>query len=58
MRFLSIETNTQKNEATIIVQGVASKIVRILVFHSVLHSVTTINARVNLVIRPSNIVCS
>jgi hypothetical protein len=63
-RFLSITTNTEKTETTIIVQGVASEIVTIAVYHSTLKSVTVncpISAekgQATLVITPTNAVCS
>ncbi|CAF3564069.1 unnamed protein product [Rotaria socialis] len=63
-RFTSITTNKEKTQATITVQGVASEIVPVVIFHSVLHSVTvncsisTLNGQANVVITPTNVVCS
>jgi hypothetical protein len=63
-RFLSITTNTENTQTTIIIQGVTSEIVSIVVYHSTLQSVTvncTIsaeNGQANLVITPTNAVCS
>jgi len=63
-RFLSIITNTENTQTTIIVQGVISEIVSIIVYHSTLQSVTvnctisTENSQASLVITPTNAVCS
>ncbi len=63
-RFTSIVTDTTKNQATITIQGVSSETVPIVVFHSVLKSVTVnctfsfMNGQAQVVITPSNIVCS
>jgi hypothetical protein len=63
-RFTSIITDTKKNQATITVQGVSGETVLVVVFHSVLLSVTvncsisTTNSQAHLVITPSNVVCS
>jgi hypothetical protein len=63
-RFTSVVTDTQKNEATIIVEGVSGEIVPVVVFHSVLLSVTvncsisSANGQAHLMITPSNVVCS
>ncbi len=63
-RFTSIITDTKKNQATITVQGVSGETVLVVVFHSVLLSVTvncsisTTNSQAYLVITPSNVVCS
>ena len=63
-RFLSITTNTEKTQATIIVQGAASETVSVIVYHSTL-KITTVtctmsafNGQANLVITPTHIVCS
>jgi len=63
-RFVSITTNTEKTATTIIVEGVASEIVPIAVYHSNLQSVT-VNCSMSadsgqaiLVITPTNAVCS
>jgi hypothetical protein len=62
-RFTSIITDVTKNQATTI-QGASSEIVPIVVFHSVFKSFTvnckisTMNGQVQVVITPSNIVCS
>ncbi len=61
-RFTSIIT--KENQATITVQGVQGEIVPVVVFHSVLLSVTvncpisTVNGQAHLVVTPSNILCS
>jgi hypothetical protein len=63
-RFLSITTNTENTQTTIIIQGITSEIVSIVVYHSILQSITvncTIsdeNGRASLVITPTNAVCS
>jgi hypothetical protein len=63
-RFKSIVTDTQKNEATITIEGVSGEIVPVIIFHSVLQSVTvncTITAtssQAHIVVTPSNVVCS
>jgi hypothetical protein len=63
-RFSSIVTDTQKHEATVTVQGVAGETVPVIVFHTVLLSVTVncpisaINGQARLVITTSNVVCS
>ena len=63
-RIASIVTDIEKNQATITVQGVSGEIVPVVVFHSVLLSVTvncpisSINGQALLVITPLNIVCS
>lgn len=63
-RFLSITTNTEKTQATIVVQGAASEVVSVVVYHSTLKITTvtctmsTLNGQANLVITPQNIVCS
>jgi hypothetical protein len=63
-RFTSIVTDTTRNQATITVQGVSSETVPIVVFHSILKSITinctisATNGQAQVVITPSNIVCS
>jgi hypothetical protein len=63
-RFLSISTNAEQTQATITVQGVASEIVPIVVYHSTLLSVTvncsisSENAQAKVVITPTAVVCS
>jgi hypothetical protein len=63
-RFTSIITDTIKNEATIIVQGAANETVQVVIFHSVLLSVTVncsisvTNGQTHLVITPSNVIYS
>jgi hypothetical protein len=63
-RFLSITTNTEKTQTTVILQGVPSELVRIGVYHSNLGStivdclISTENRQANLVITPTNAVCS
>jgi hypothetical protein len=63
-RFTSIVTDVTKNEATITIQGVSSETVPIVVFHSILKSITidctisATNGQTQVVITPSNIVCS
>jgi hypothetical protein len=63
-RFTSIVTDTKKNEAIITVQGVSGETVPVVIFHSVLHSLTinctisATNSEAYLVISASNVVCS
>jgi hypothetical protein len=63
-RFLSITTNTEKTQTTVVVQGVASETVRLGVYHSNLGStivnclISIENRQANLVITPINVVCS
>jgi hypothetical protein len=63
-RFLSITTNTEKTQTTVVVQGAASETVSVVVYHASLGAVTVNcvipadNAVVNLVITPTNAVCS
>ena len=63
-RFVSITTNAEKTQATITIQGVASEIVPVAVYHSTLLSVTVNcsisaeNAQAKLVITPKTVVCS
>ena len=63
-RFLSITTNTENTETTIIVQGVTSEVVPVVVYHSTLQSmtvncsITAENGRASLVITPTTAVCS
>ena len=63
-RFSSIMTDTMKHEATVTVQGVSGETVPVVVFHSVLHSVTVNcpisaeNGQAHLVITTSNVACS
>ncbi len=63
-RFRSIVTDTKKNEATITLEGASGEIVPVIVFHSVLQSITVncslsaVNGEARVVITPSNVVCS
>ncbi len=63
-RFLSITTNTEKTQTTVVVQGAASETVPVVVYHGTLGSVTVncpipaTNGVANLVITPTNAVCS
>jgi hypothetical protein len=63
-RFTSIVTDTMKHEATVTVQGVSGETVPVVVFHSVLLSVTVNcpisaeNGQAHLFITTSNVVCS
>ena len=63
-RFLSITTNTEKTQTTIVVQGAASETVPVVVYHANLGSVTVNcvfpadNDVLNLVITPTNAACS
>jgi hypothetical protein len=63
-RFTSIVTDTKKNQATITVQGVPGEIVTVVIFHSVLLSVTvncsisSVNGQAHVIVTTSNVVCS
>ncbi|UJR38301.1 hypothetical protein I4U23_030971 [Adineta vaga] len=63
-RISYITTNTEKTQTTITVQGAKSEVVSLLVHHSSLHTVnvncslSTDQGRGQLVITPTNIVCS
>jgi hypothetical protein len=63
-RFTSIVTDTTKNEAMITVEGALGETIPVVVFHSVLQSITVNcviaadNGEAQLVITPSNVVCS
>ena len=63
-RFLSITTNTEKTQTTVVVQGVASETVQVGVYHSSLGStkvncsISTANGQANLVITPTSVTCS
>jgi hypothetical protein len=63
-RFTSIVTDTKKNEATITLEGASGETVSVIVFHSVLQSITVncsisaVNGEAQVVITPSNVVCS
>lgn len=63
-RFLSITTNAEKIQTTIVVQGAASEKVQILVYHSTLQILTVdcqmsaITGQANLIITPQNAICS
>ena len=63
-RFTSIVTDTTKNEATVTVVGVAGETVSVVVYHSVLLSLTVncpisaATGQAHLVITPTNVVCS
>ena len=62
-RFVSITTNTEKTQTTVVVQGVASEPVSIVVYHSTLHT-QTVNCQLsaagqaNLIITPTTTTCS
>ena len=63
-RFLSITTNTEKTQTTVVVQGAALETVPVVVYHGNLGSIT-VNCAIpattgvaNLVITPTNAVCS
>ena len=62
-RFTSIDTDAQKSEATITVEGVSGEIVPVVVFHSVLLSVTvncsisSANGHAHLIINSSDVTC-
>ncbi len=62
--FLSITTNTEKTQTTVVVQGADSETVPVVVYHATLGSVTVncvipaTGGVVNLVITPTNAVCS
>jgi hypothetical protein len=63
-RFLSINTNAQKTQTTITLQGAAAEIVPVVIYHSKLRSVTVpcsisaANGQATLVITPTNVMCS
>lgn len=63
-RFLSITTNTEKTQATVLIQGVPSEMVTVLVYHSTLQilpvncNMSAIDGQANLVITPQNVMCS
>ena len=63
-RFLSITTNTENTQTTIVVQGLSSEVVPVVVYHSTLRSITVNcsitaeNGQANLVITPTNAICS
>jgi hypothetical protein len=63
-RFLSITINKENTQTTIAVQGIVSEIVSIVVYHSTLQSatvncsITALNGQANLVITPTNVLCS
>ena len=63
-RFLSITTNAENIQTTIVIQGIVSEIVSVAVYHSILQSITVncsisaLNSRANVIITPTNIVCS
>ncbi len=63
-RIISIVTDIQKTEVTVIVQGTSGEIVPIVVFHSVLLSVTvncpisSVNGQAHLILTSSNVICS
>jgi hypothetical protein len=63
-RFTSIVTDAMKHEATITVQGVSGETVPVVLFHSVLLSLTvncpipSASGQAHLVITTSNVVCS
>ena len=62
-RFVSITTNTEKTQTTVVVRGVASELVSVVVYHSTLRT-QTVNCQLsaagqaNLVISSKNIICS
>jgi hypothetical protein len=63
-RFVSITTNAEKTQATIILQGAPSEIVVLAVFHSTLRSIyincpiSADKGQATLVITPAHVVCS
>ena len=63
-RFLSITTNAENTQTTIVVQGLSSEVVPVVVYHSTLQSITVNcsitaeNGQANLVITPTNTICS
>lgn len=63
-RFLSITTNTEKTQTTVIIQGVSKEIIQLGVYLEyfgsmiVNCSITNENGQVNLIITPTNAVCS
>lgn len=63
-RFLSITKNTGNTQTTIVIQGAASEIVSVVVYHSTLHSVmvncsiSASNDQTTVIITPTNVVCS
>ncbi|CAF1261231.1 unnamed protein product [Rotaria sordida] len=63
-RFTSITTNKEKTQAIITLQGVASEIVPIVLFHSTLHTITvncsmsTEDGQANVIVTPTHVMCS
>jgi hypothetical protein len=63
-RFLSITTNAENTETTIVVQVVMSEVVSVVVYHSTSQSaivncmISAENGEANLVITPTNATCS
>jgi hypothetical protein len=63
-RFLSITTNTENTETIIVIQGVISETVSVAVHHSTLQSmmvhcsISAASGQANLIITPTNVVCS
>ena len=63
-RFLSITTNTENTRTTIVIQGIISEIVSIGIYHSILQStivncsITAENGQANLILTPTNAICS
>jgi hypothetical protein len=63
-RFLSITTNLENTQTTILVQGVISEVVSIIVYHSTLQSmavncsISNENGQANLIITPTSAICS
>ncbi|CAF3945609.1 unnamed protein product [Rotaria sordida] len=63
-RIISIVSDIKSSQVTITIQGTSSEIVPIVVFHTVLLSITVncsmsaMNGQAHLIISPSNVVCS
>lgn len=63
-RFVSITTNTEKTQATIVVQGIIAETVSIGIYHAKFQSMivnctmSSTTGRANLIITPTNVVCS
>ena len=63
-RFVSITTNTDKTQTTIVVQGITNETIPIGIYHSTLQSlivnctISSTSGQTNLVITPTSVVCS
>jgi hypothetical protein len=63
-RFVSIATNIKKTQTTIVVQGVTTEIIPIGIYHSKFQSmivnctISSTSGQANLIITPTNVVCS